>query len=77
MTSTRDLRPFRIRAYGRTELAEAYSPGISPEAAWRKLRRWIGRVPGLEDRLREQGAASSRHFTPAAVRLIVEALGEP
>lgn len=77
MRARDDLAPFRIRAYGRTELAEAYSPGITPEAAWRKLRRWIRRVPGLEERIGGLGAGRPRHFSPAAVRSIVEALGEP
>lgn len=28
---------FRLRAYGRTELAQAYNPHLSPGAAWQKL----------------------------------------
>lgn len=69
---------FKIREYGRRELAAAYSPGVSPGAAWRKLDGWIRRAPGLTDRLAGAGYdGRSRTFTPAQVRLIVEALGEP
>jgi len=69
---------FRIRAYGRTELAQMYCPDLSPSAAWRKLRQWIDLYPGLAVRLHEMGCGESvRTWPPSAVRLIVEALGEP
>ena len=53
---------FRIRSYGRTELAQLYNPCLTPKAAYRKLVGWIDH---------------SRSYTPAQVREIVEALGEP
>ena len=56
---------FRIRPYGRMELAQAYLPAMTPKAAHRKLQHWIAIYPGLADR------------PPAMVRAIVEALGEP
>ena len=68
---------FTICAYGRTELAQLYSPNILPQSACRKLMRWIKRCPGLWERLDAMGAWDSRDFTPAAVCVIVEALGEP
>ena len=52
----------KIREYGRTELAQVYSPDITPEAAWRKLRNWIALFPGLTDRLSDVG------YTPSSVR---------
>ena len=68
----------RIKEYGRTELAQLYSPTITAGAAWKKLRRWIAASPGLEERLAESGYTEScRSFTPAQVRLIVGALGTP
>ena len=69
---------FTIRQYGRTELAQVYSPDITPESAWKKLRLWIGHYPGLTQRLQSLGyQADQRIFTPAQVRAIVEAIGEP
>ncbi len=70
---------FEIRQYGRTELAQIYSPDITPAAAWRKLNGWIAYHPTLPDRLRGMGytPGHQRIFTPAQVAAIVEALGEP
>ena len=69
---------FNVRAYGRTELGQMYSPDVAAETAWRRLRLWIARYPGLTERLQETGySARQRMFTPAQTMLIVEALGEP
>ena len=70
---------FEIREYWRTELAQLYSPKISPEAAWRKLKGWIAYYPGLTERLQALGYRhrQQRTFTPAQVRAIIEAIGEP
>ena len=68
---------FRIRSYGRTELAQLYNPCLTPKAAYRKLVGWIDHYPGLAVRLAELGKLpGSRSYTPAQVREIVEALGE-
>ena len=79
MRNEKTTDEFRIRAYGRTELAQMYSPHITPEAAWQKLKAWIDYYPGLNGWLREAGYRPERRtgFTPRQVRLIVEALGEP
>lgn len=72
------MSDFTIREYGRAELAAAYCPGVCADAAWRKLKRWIDLSPGLADRLRQTGYnGNNRSFTPAQVRLIVAAIGEP
>lgn len=69
---------FIIRTYGRTELAQIYCPNLCPEAAFRKLKHWIDLCPDLRDGLSALGGSShSRSYTPAQVRLIVAALGEP
>jgi hypothetical protein len=69
---------FRIRSYGRTELAQLYNPCLTPKAAYRKLVGWIDHYPGLAVRLAELGKLpGSRSYTPAQVREIVGALGEP
>jgi len=70
---------FRLREYGRTELAQLYAPDITPEAAWRKLRSWMDIHPTLGSTLATMGydPRRQRSFTPAQVRVITEALGEP
>lgn len=69
---------FRIRQYGRTELAMLYSPDIAPESAWKKLRKWIDHFPGLRKMLSELGyTGQERSFTPSQVAAIVSAIGEP
>ena len=69
---------FTVKEYGRTELAVYYCPCISPESAWRKLRRWMKLCPGLPEKLAASGYdGRQRSFTPAQVSIIIEALGEP
>lgn len=69
---------FRIRAYGRTELAQRYNPHLAPSTAWHRLKSWIDRYPGLPARLRSLGyTEKARTWTPAQVDAIVDALGEP
>ena len=69
---------FNVREYGRMELAQLYCPGIAPESAWKKLKKWIELSPGLTGRLQSLGYdGSTRSFTPAQVQAIVDAIGEP
>ena len=69
---------FQIRTYGKGELAQLYCPNITTAAARKKLMLWINYYPHLMDDLRSIGFSdTARSFTPAQVRLIVEALGEP
>ena len=68
------MNEFKIRAYGRMELAQLYSPELTDIAAYRK----ISLCPGLLQRLYDLGYESKRRsFTPLEVRVIVDALGEP
>jgi len=67
-----------IRTYGKGELAQLYCPNITTAAARKKLMQWINLYPNLMDALHQAGFSdTTRSFTPAQVRLIVEALGEP
>ena len=67
-----------IRTYGKGELAQLYCPNITTAAARKKLMQWINLYPNLMDALHQAGFSDAiRSFTPAQVRLIVEALGEP
>lgn len=74
-----DNSNFRIRKYGRTELARLYSPTIAPESAWRSLRTMIEQHPTLLSDLEHTGYdhLHQRSFTPAQVELIVNTLGGP
>ena len=64
---------FKIKCYGRTELAQLYSPNILPQSAYRKLQSWLKLNPRLCDLTRKQ----ERTYTPAQVARIVKELGEP
>lgn len=71
-------KAFTVRELGRSELASYYAPGISPQSAWKKLKLWIHRSPGLEERLAQTGYdRRQRTFTPRQVSLIIDAIGEP
>lgn len=67
-----------IKSYPKSELALLYFPDASPHVALNRLNSWIRRCPPLVDAL--AACYQSRHakyFSPMAVRLIVEYLGEP
>lgn len=65
---------FRIRFYGRTELAQMYCPAIKDQSAYRKFRAWLMLNPRLRHLCNED---HPRSFTPKEVKLIVDELGEP
>ena len=48
---------FKIRTYGRMELAQAYCPNMNPRAAYHKLTLWIDRYPHLREQLTAIGAS--------------------
>ena len=69
---------FKIRTYGRMELAQTYFPTLLALSAWNKLKRWIDNCPQLKKRLAELTAnPKARTWTPRQVEAIVEMLGEP
>lgn len=71
-------KQFEYRSYGKGELALLYSPFVLQKTAVTKLNEWVARVPGLADKLAATGLAPcAKRYTPAQVRLVVEALGEP
>ena len=78
MKNTTDNR-FSVRQYGRTELALAYSPNLTPKGAWQKLKSWMMINPRLRRQFFDDGGGSSRmrSFTPKQVQMIVDELGEP
>ena len=54
------MTEFKIRAYGRMELAQLYSPTLTDIAAYRKMKKWISLCPGLLQRLYDLGYESKR-----------------
>ena len=51
---------------------------IEPKTAVAKLNQWIALKPGLKEALANTGLQHcAKQYTPAQVRLIVDALGEP
>ncbi len=71
-------KEFKVRAYGRTELAMLYCPGLKPQSAYKRLLAWITVSPELSEALLVDGKPmKSRVFTPYDVALIVKFLGEP
>lgn len=69
---------FKIKEYGRQELALLYCPALQPASAWKKLRQWMATYPGLMEELRTQGYDGRRRsFSPPQVRTIVRFMGEP
>ena len=68
----------KLRAYGKAELAQLYSPGASRASALRLLNKYVHQAEGLLPALQRTGyTRGSRHFTRYQVKLIFEAIGEP
>lgn len=72
------MKTSTAKEYGRTELAQQYSPSLTPDAAWRRLKRWIALNQDLTRELHQLGyRANHRSFTPRMVSRIFYYLGEP
>lgn len=68
----------RIRPYSKSELAQAYAPEITPQAALNRLAAWIKLNRPLREALDQTGYyPRQRLFTARQVALIFEYLGEP
>ena len=60
------------------ELAMAYAPELSNNAARKRLKKWLNINPQLMQSLREAGYRDrQRVLTPRQVEVIYEYLGEP
>lgn len=72
------MTEFKIRSYGKSELAMMYFPLSAPHTATNHLMAWIRRNRQLSAALEAMGySRQSKCFTPKEVRAIVEVLGEP
>lgn len=71
---------FTIRCYGKSELAVLYFPGLRPEIALQKLKRWIKKCKTLPEELTKEEYGyrlADKNYTAREVKLIVYYLGEP
>lgn len=74
----KELMEFKIRAYGKTELALLYMPNSAPRCACKNLQRWININPELTEELCRAGyLKQQRILTPRQVKIIVKYIGEP
>ena len=73
-----DLRPFRIHAYSKEELAMLYNPTYCISNAIYTLAAWIRHNKALKGELEKVGYYKYRRtFTPLEVKVLVKYLGEP
>ena len=73
------MTEFKVRAYGKSELAWLYFPTAnSAHTAVNHLMAWVRRNPDLVNGLHKLGYRNSaKFFTPKEVALIIDYLGEP
>lgn len=73
------MENFKIKSYGKSELALLYFPHCQTKrGALRNLNYWIKHNKELVRELKECGMpVKSKSFTPREVALIVVYLGEP
>lgn len=71
-----DLRPFRIHAYSKEELAMLYNPTYCISNAIYTLAAWIRHNKALKGELEKVGYNKYRRtFTPLEVKVLVKYLG--
>lgn len=69
---------FKVRCYGKSELAHLYFPLLDKKMALKKLTRWIKKCTLLRRELEtEDYQPLQKTYTAREVRLIVRHLGEP
>jgi len=69
---------FKIKSYGKSELAMLYFPDSNPHVALNRLNAWIRRCTPLSAALADcHQSTHAKFFSPKAVSLITDYLGEP
>ena len=73
------MTEFKVRAYGKSELAWLYFPTAnSAHTAVNHLMAWVRRNPDRVNGLHKLGyRKSTKFFTPKEIALIIDYLGEP
>ena len=70
--------PFRLRVYGKSELARLYFPNSRPATAMRNFQRWINHCPSIVQGLSELNHDKHRkYYLKPEVEVIIRGLGEP
>lgn len=74
----KETKGFVIQSYLKVELAQLYSPGLSPSSAMNKLNHWIRKNPELH-RLMNSGREGKNdvYYSLRQVGLLVQFLNEP
>lgn len=74
----KEEKAFKVKSYGKSELAALYMPDVTPKSALEALKKWIDKFPGLAAALAATGLQPcDKRYTPAQVRMITEAIGRP
>lgn len=69
---------FEIRVYLKTELAQLYSPYLGPEAALRKMQKWIRHNAQLHEELYSgKEGKNEQAFSKRQVEILVKYLDSP
>ena len=72
------MKDFKIRAYGKSELALLYFPDADPHVAANRLTSWIKRCHELHKKMGSCNISRfAKFYSAEQVRLIIEYLGEP
>ena len=78
MKQDEEIRAVRIRPMSKSEIAMAYAPALTPQAAVNRLMQWVKLNPTLRVALQDTGYQKHQKvFTARQVALIFEHLGEP
>lgn len=69
---------FKVRIYGKSELAMLYCPNSQPQSAMKNLYRWIKGCPMLQEELKTMNCNPRRkYYFTQEVQAIIRHLGEP
>lgn len=71
------LDEFKIKVYGRTELAQLYLQDHLKASAWKRFKMWLQKNKRCRTILKKTNKQQRRFFNAEEVRQIVDELGEP
>ncbi len=78
MKQKEEIQSVRIRPMSKSEIAMAYAPALTQQAAVNRLMTWIHHNAELTDMLERSGYRKQQKLlTSYQVRLIFDYLGEP
>ena len=78
MKKNEEIQTVPVRPMSKSEIAMAYAPNLTQQAAVNRLMTWIHYNPELTETLQRSGYRKQQKlFTSYQVRLIFDYLGEP